>query len=78
VDAPEQLVIDLLLSLQAHPLPYAEVMDAWRTSCPKLPVWEDALDAGLVDRNTDVVSLTDAGRKWLAERSGQRAVQASR
>ena len=77
MDAPEQLVVDLLLSLQAGPQLYAEAMDAWRTSCPRLPVWEDAVDAGFVDRNSDMVSLTDAGKKWLSDRSGKRAVGAS-
>lgn len=78
MDAPEQLVVDLLLSLQAGPRPYAQVMDAWRTSCPRLPVWEDAVDAGFVDRNSVMVWLTDAGKKWLSDRSGERAVVASR
>lgn len=78
MDAPEQLVVDFLLSLQAGPQPYAEVMGAWRTSCPRLPVWEDAVDAGFVDRDGHMVSLTDAGKKWLSDRSGDSAVVASR
>ena len=73
MDAPEQLVADFLLSLQPGPRPYAEVMEAWRTSCPRLPVWEDAVDAGFVDHNRDMVLLTDAGKKWLSDRSGERA-----
>jgi hypothetical protein len=24
-------------------------MDAWRTSCPRLPIWEDAVDARLIE-----------------------------
>lgn len=78
VDAPEQLVVDLLLSLLARPRPYAEVMDVWRTSCPKLPVWEDAVEAGFVDRNRDVVWVTNAGKRWLLDRSDERAVGAWR
>jgi hypothetical protein len=78
VDAPEQLVVDLLLSLLARPRPYAEVMEVWRTSCPKLPVWEDAVDAGFVDRNRDVVWVTNAGKRWLLDRSDERAVGARR
>ena len=27
---------------------YADAMDAWRTSCPRLSIWEDALDGGLI------------------------------
>lgn len=50
--------------------PYAEVMDAWRTSCPRLPVWEEANERGLVDCRRDAagieqVTLTDAGREHL-------------
>lgn len=74
LDAPEQLIVDLLLSLQAGPRQYVEVMEAWRTSCPRLPVWEDAVDAGFVDRNNDMVSLTDAGKEWLSDQSGKRAL----
>ena len=74
LDAPKQLIVDLLLSLQAGPRQYAEVMEAWRTSCPTLPVWEDAVDAGFVDRNNDMVSLTDAGKEWLSDQSGKRAL----
>ena len=47
-DAPTALTADFLAWLAPAPKPYAEVMDAWRTSCPRLTVWEDALDAGLV------------------------------
>jgi hypothetical protein len=42
------LTMDFLGWLAAGPRPYAEVMDVWRTSCPRLTVWEDAIDGGLV------------------------------
>jgi hypothetical protein len=44
----EVLVLDLLEWLSRRDRSYEETMDAWRTSCPKLPVWEDANDHGLV------------------------------
>jgi hypothetical protein len=44
------LTIDFLAWLAAKPRDYIDVMDAWRTSCPRLTVWEDAIDAGLVTR----------------------------
>lgn len=66
MQAPEALVMDLLSSLEAGPRPYDEVMDAWRTSCPRLPVWEDALDMGWVERERHAVVLTEAGRRRLA------------
>jgi hypothetical protein len=65
MDAPDPLILDLLASLKTGPKPYAEVMEAWRTSCPRLPVWEDAVDLGLVRRDHDLVALTDAGAARL-------------
>jgi hypothetical protein len=44
----EGLILDLLEWLAKANRSYEEVMDAWRTSCPRLPVWEDANDRGLV------------------------------
>ncbi len=44
------LTIDFLAWLTAEPRDYYDVMDAWRTSCPRLTVWEDAIDAGLISR----------------------------
>jgi hypothetical protein len=44
----ESLILDLLEWLGKQNRIYEETMDAWRTSCPKLPVWEDATDRGLV------------------------------
>ena len=44
----EALILDLLEWLAKGEKSYEEVMEAWRTSCPKLPVWEDANDRGLV------------------------------
>jgi hypothetical protein len=66
MQAPEALVIDLLTSLKAGPRPYDEVMEAWRTSCPRLPVWEDAIDRGFVQRERNLVMLTESGKGRLA------------
>ena len=60
------LTRDLLLWIDAKPRTYSETIEAWRTSCPRLSVWEDALLAGLVRVRASSVSLTDAGRKTLA------------
>jgi hypothetical protein len=46
--APEALIRELLVWVAARPRTYRETMEAWRTSCPRLPVWEDATDGGLV------------------------------
>jgi hypothetical protein len=51
-------------------------MDAWRTSCPRLPVWEVANERGLQERQRQhrgpsLVALTEAGAAYLREH-GQR------
>lgn len=70
-DALKPLTLDFLRWLDTGSRDYAEVMDAWRTSCPRLTVWEDAIDAGLVMRRhergqTLKVALTPAGKALLA------------
>jgi DNA-binding PadR family transcriptional regulator len=71
-DAPEALILDLLEWVASRERTYAEVLDAWRTSCPRLPVWEDANDRGLVrTENADgrsVVRITPAGLALLQRR----------
>jgi hypothetical protein len=67
-DPVEDLMADLIAWLAPTPRPYDEVMEAWRTSCPRLTVWENVLDAGLVARRSRLVAVTDVGRAWLAAR----------
>jgi hypothetical protein len=67
--ANKTLVLDLIEWLAAAPRPYTEVMDAWRTSCPRLTVWEDALDHRFVAVRRDAVLTVEAtaiGRAFLA------------
>lgn len=70
------LVRDLVRWVAEQPRPYDEVMDAWRTSCPRLTVWEDVVDAGYVSVNFEpagqgkTVSVTNAGRELLREFGG--------
>jgi hypothetical protein len=49
-DPVDALVIDLLEWIGPRTRPYAEVIDAWRTSCPRLPVWEEANARGYIAR----------------------------
>lgn len=68
----EPLILDLVEWVAREPRPYADVMDAWRTSCPRLTVWEDAVDRGLIRREPAaglgcVVVTTPEGRKLLSE-----------
>ena len=68
----ESLILDLLEWLAGRDRSYEEVMDAWRTSCPKLPVWEDANDRGLVMRDElngrCIIRLTASGLAFLEQR----------
>jgi hypothetical protein len=63
--APEALILDLLAWLSTRERTYEETMQAWRTSCPRLPVWEDALDHGLVSTDGHTVKLTTQGLALL-------------
>lgn len=66
----DALIADLIAWLEKSPRPYGEVMDAWRTSCPRLTVWEDAVDRGFVTASAGpgscvMVAATPAGREFL-------------
>jgi hypothetical protein len=58
--------LEFLTWVAARPRTYADVMEAWQTSCPRLSIWEDCLNDGLVElqgRSTQsVVTLTELGR----------------
>jgi hypothetical protein len=73
----EPLILDMMEWLNNAPRTYPEVMDAWRTSCPRLTVWEDAVDQGLVARGgeRDVVVVTQDGEQML-RRCGRAGVAA--
>jgi hypothetical protein len=69
----DPLIFDLLEWVEHGPRPYAEMIEAWRTSCPRLTVWEDANDRGFIARVSELgkparVELTQAGRDFIAGR----------
>jgi len=71
LDAPEPLVLDFLEWIAIGPRPHREVMEAWRTSCPRLTVWEDAMDRGYVarshlDQQGQMIVLTPSGASFLS------------
>jgi len=71
-DPVQALVLDLVEWVAARPRTYAEVMEAWRTSCPRLTVWEDAVDRGLLVRTAVIgappgVTVAAAGIDALVE-----------
>ena len=47
--ATEALTIQMLQWISERPRVYAEVLDAWHTTCPRLSIWEDACGDGLID-----------------------------
>jgi DNA-binding PadR family transcriptional regulator len=68
----EGLIFELLEWLAKRDRSYEEVMDAWRTSCPRLPVWEDANDRGLIIgeevNGRHIVRITSSGLALLEQR----------
>jgi len=73
-EAVEPLLADLVEFVAREERPYLEVMDAWRTSCPRLPVWEEANARGLITR------VRGSGGEWLvhATADGRAFVQRAR
>ena len=68
--APEALILDMLEWLAKEDRSLEDALEAWRTSCPRLTVWEDVFDRGLAERKLDpargtVVGITAAGRALL-------------
>jgi D-3-phosphoglycerate dehydrogenase len=64
------LILDLLEWIGPRGRSYAEVMSAWRTSCPRLPVWEEANERGFIDLRHESklgtsVSVSAAGAMHL-------------
>ena len=68
----DALLRDMLHWLERDARPYDDVMEAWRTSCPRLPVWEDANERGFVaqarQNGRAMVCITSAGRAFLQGR----------
>ncbi len=63
------LMIELLTWIASRPRTYPEAMEAWRSNCPRHPVWDDAVNDGLimVEGRERRVTLTPKGRALLAE-----------
>ena len=69
-DPVEPLILDLLEWIGHGTRPYSEAMEVWRTSCPRLPVWEDACASGYLTRThlpggVAEVALSPAGVAYL-------------
>lgn len=71
-DTVDALVLDLLEWIGPRPHPYGEVLDAWRTSCPRLPVWETAEERDFIAREPALeggagVAVSAAGAEHLRQ-----------
>ena len=71
-DPSDPLVLDLVEWVTREPRLYSDVIETWRTSCPRLTVWEDCVDRGLATRLPSqgrlvMVDLTDQGRLFLRQ-----------
>jgi hypothetical protein len=71
-DTVENLILDLVEWVGRKERTYQETMEAWRTSCPRLPVWEDATERGFVEAafasGRSLVRATPAGQAFLEEK----------
>ncbi|MDI1264891.1 MAG: hypothetical protein PS018_16690 [bacterium] len=71
-EATDALVLDLVEWIAREPRLYTEVIETWRTSCPRLTIWEDAVDRGYVAREPVAgqgirVAVTSSGEKFLRD-----------
>ena len=68
----DPLVLDFVEWIAREPRLYSEVVATWRTSCPRLTIWEDAADSGYIVRESSAgagtrVAITARGEKFLRE-----------
>jgi hypothetical protein len=70
-DPSHALRLQFLAWIAEAPRTYAQAMEAWRSTCPRLSIWEDAILDGLVTfdggetRDRARVALTPKGRALL-------------
>ena len=69
-DLADPLVLDFVEWIAREPRASSEVVSTWKTSCPRLTIWEDAADRGYVARETVAglglfVTVTGDGEKLL-------------
>ncbi len=70
----EPLIADFVAWLAAEPRAYAEALEVWRTNCPRLTVWEEAHERGLVARGRGV----DGGMVVVPTEKGLGVIRARR
>ncbi len=76
-DAHTSLTLQMLEWIQQKPRSYAEVLDAWHSTCPRLCIWEDACAEGLISCEAGVnglVVLSQKGRDMLISATREKDV----
>jgi hypothetical protein len=71
-NAQDALTAQMLEWIATGQHTYNEVLETWKTSCPRLSVWEDACIEGLVDCAAvqgGTVFVTEKGRHFLKAHS---------
>jgi len=75
-EAASPLTLEFLTWISSRPRTYAETMEAWRSNCPRHPVWDDAVNDGLVQivgepgpSKRSIVTLTPKGKALLDRNS---------
>jgi hypothetical protein len=72
------LMLEFLAWISSRPRTYADVMEAWQTTCPRHTVWEDAMIDGYVQLNRrdtlrdPEVTLTPRGMALLDGKNDHR------
>jgi hypothetical protein len=71
-DPVEASILNLLEWIGPDSRPYAEVIEAWHTSCPRLPIWEEANCRGFLNHEHQAgvgvfISVSPLGRTFLLE-----------
>jgi hypothetical protein len=67
-ESTKALTLQLLEWISYQPRTYPEVLDAWRTTCPRLSIWEDACIEGLIEYDPGgdrIVSVSPKGQELL-------------
>ena len=69
-ETADPLVLDFVEWVAREPRAYAEVIATWKTSCPRLTIWEDATERGYVAREMVaglglIIAVTEGGERLL-------------
>jgi hypothetical protein len=70
-DPTRALTVQLLEWIEEKPRTHAQVIEVWRSSCPRLSIWEDACSDGLIDSlpGSATLRVSERGRRLLADQA---------